>query len=100
MTKDELILSLCNEKDLGIGGSNEELIQTFRETYKDQADLVTKVAQGDAKTLRRLRSICGLKVITQKRPLALKEVIRITMRRGKLLKFPSPIYKRGCVNRI
>ena len=64
VTKDELILSLCNEKDLGIGGSNEELIQTFRETYKDQADLVTKAAQGDAKALRRLRSICELKVIT------------------------------------
>ena len=64
MTEDELILSLCKEKDLGIEGSNEELIRKFRETYKDQADLITKVAQGDAKALRRLRWICGLKVIT------------------------------------
>ncbi len=64
MTEDELILSICKQKDLGIEGSNEELIQKFRETYKDQADLITKAAQGDAKALRRLRWICGLKVIT------------------------------------
>ena len=64
MTEDELILSLCKEKDVGIEGSNEELIQKFRETYKDQADLITKAAQGDAKALRRLRWICGLRVIT------------------------------------
>ena len=64
MTEDELILSICKRKDLGIEGSNEELIQRFRETYKDQADLITKAAQGDAKALRRLRWICGLKVIT------------------------------------
>ncbi len=64
MTEDELILSICKQKDLGIEGSNEELIHKFRETYKDQADLITKAAQGDAKALRRLRWICGLKVIT------------------------------------
>jgi len=64
VTKDELILSLFNEKDLGRDGSNEELIQKFTETYKDQADLITKAAQGDVKALRRLRWICGLKVIT------------------------------------
>ena len=64
MTEDELILSLCKEKDVGIEGSNEELIQKFRETYKDQVDLITKAAQGDVKALRRLRWICGLKVIT------------------------------------
>ena len=64
MTEDQLILSICRQKDLGIEGSNEELIQKFRETYKDQADLITKAAQGDAKALRRLRWICGLKVIT------------------------------------
>jgi hypothetical protein len=64
VTEDELILSLCEEKDVGIEGSNEELIQKFRETYKDQADLITKAAQGDAKALRRLRWICGLRVIT------------------------------------
>ena len=64
MTEDELILSLCQEKDVGVEGSNEELIQKFRETYKDQAHLITKAAQGDAKALRRLRWICGLRVIT------------------------------------
>ena len=64
MTEDELILSLCEEKDVGIEGSNEELIQKFRETYKGQANLITKAAQGDAKALRRLRWICGLRVIT------------------------------------
>ncbi len=30
VTEDELILSLCKEKDFGIVGSNEELIQKFR----------------------------------------------------------------------
>ena len=64
MTEDELILSLCKEKDVGIQGSNEELILKFRKTYKDQADLITKAAEGDAKALRRLRWICGLRVIT------------------------------------
>ena len=64
VTEDQLILSLCREKDLGIEGSNEGLIQKFRETYKDQADLITKAAQGDTKALRRLRWICGLRVIT------------------------------------
>ena len=64
MTETELILSFCEEKDVGIEGSTEELIQKFRETYKDQADLITKAAQGDAKALRQLRWICGLRVIT------------------------------------
>ena len=65
VTEDELILSLCKEKDLGIERSNEdELIRKFRETYRDQADLVTKAARGDTKALRRLRWIFGLKVIT------------------------------------
>jgi len=64
VTEDELILSLCKEKDLGIEGSNEELVRKFREIYKDQADLIGKAAQGDAKALRRLRWICGLRVIT------------------------------------
>ena len=64
VTEDELILSICKQKDLGIEGSKKELIQRFRETYRDQTDLITKAAQGDAKALRRLRWICGLKVIT------------------------------------
>ncbi len=57
VTEDELILSLCKETDVGIEGSNEALIQKFRETYKDQADLITKATQGDTKALRRLRWI-------------------------------------------
>jgi len=66
VTEDELILSLCKEKDLGIERSNEdELIRKFRETYRDQGNLITKAAQGDTKALRRLRWIFGLKVITK-----------------------------------
>ena len=65
MKENELILSLCKEKDLGIEWSDQgELIRKFRETYRDQADLVTKAARGDTKALRRLRWIFGLKVIT------------------------------------
>jgi len=64
VTEDELILSLCKEKDFGIVGSNEELIQKFKEAYKDQSELLAKAALGDAKALRRLRWILGLKVIT------------------------------------
>ena len=64
MTKDELILSLFNEKDLGTGNSKKDFLEKFTEIYKDHADLITKAAQGDVKALRRLRWICGLKVIT------------------------------------
>ena len=64
MRKDKLILSLFNEKDLGKDASKEELIKKFTETYKDHAELITKAAEGDVKALRRLRWICGLKVIT------------------------------------
>ena len=64
MTENKLILTLCKEKDLGIGGADEnELIRKFRETYGDQGHLVTKAAQGDMKALMRLRWIFGLKVI-------------------------------------
>jgi hypothetical protein len=65
VTEDQLILSFCKEKDLGIEGSNEEVIKKFRDIYKDQAGLITKAAKGDMKALRRLRWICGLKVITK-----------------------------------
>jgi hypothetical protein len=65
VTEDQLILSLHKEKNLAIEGSNEELIQKFRDIYKDQASLLTKAAHGDTKALRRLRWICGLKVITK-----------------------------------
>ncbi len=65
MTKDELILSLFNEKrDIATEGSKEELVQKFKETYKEHTDLIAKAARGDAKALRRLRWICGLRVLT------------------------------------
>ena len=65
MTETELILSLCKEKDLGVEGSEENKLRKFRDTYRDQGDLITKAAQGDPKALRRLRWIFGLKVITK-----------------------------------
>jgi hypothetical protein len=79
VTEDELILSLCKEKDFwvigsddesvqefkkGEVGSDDELIQKFKKTYKDQSELLAKAALGDAKALRQLRWILGLKVIT------------------------------------
>jgi hypothetical protein len=79
VTEDELILSLCKEKDFwvvesgdesvrkfkkGAVGSDSELIQKFRKTYKNQSELLAKAALGDAKALRQLRWILGLKVIT------------------------------------
>ena len=62
--ENKLILSLCKEKDLGIEGSDEEVIQKFREIYKDQLDLVALATRGDPKALRQLRWVLGLKVIT------------------------------------
>lgn len=63
--EDKLILSLCKEKDFGIGGaSDEELIQKFREVYKDHLELLTKAVLGDDKALRHLRWVLGLKVVT------------------------------------
>ena len=64
MTEDELILSLCKEKDLVPGGSDKEMIDGFRKRYQDHVDLIAKAAQGDERALRRLRWICGLRVIT------------------------------------
>ena len=64
LAENELILSLCKEKDLGIAGSDEELIQKFREIYKDQLDLIAKATRGDPKALRQLRWVLGLKVMT------------------------------------
>jgi len=66
VTEDELILSLCKEKGLGVEGFDEDKqIRKFRKTYGDHEDLVTRAAQGDPKALRRLRWIFGLKVITK-----------------------------------
>ncbi len=63
--EDKLILSLCKEKDFGIvGASDEELIQKFREVYKDHLEFLTKAILGDNKALRHLRWVLGLKVVT------------------------------------
>ena len=62
--ENKLILSLCKEKDLGISGSDEELIRKFREIYKDYLELLTKAVRGDSKALRQLRWVLGLRVIT------------------------------------
>ena len=63
MTEDELILSLCRE--VGEEGSEEDLIKKFREKYGDQSEIIRRASQGDSKALRRLRWLCGLKVITK-----------------------------------
>ena len=62
--EDKLILSLCKEKDLGIVGSGEELVQKFREVYKDHLELLAKATLGDSKALKQLRWVLGLRVIT------------------------------------
>ena len=63
LTEDELILSLCREASEE--GSEENVINKFRDKYRDQSDLIRKASQGDSKALRRLRWLCGLKVITK-----------------------------------
>ena len=62
--ENKLILSLCKEKDLGIAGSDEEVIRKFREVYKDHLELLNKAVLGDNKALKHLRWVLGLKVIT------------------------------------
>ena len=64
LAENKLILSLCKEKDLGISGSDEELIRKFREIYRDHLELLTKAVRGDSKALRQLRWVLGLRVIT------------------------------------
>ena len=63
LTEEELILSLCREA--GEEGSEEDLIKKFREKYRDQSELIRRACQGDSKALRRLRWLCGLKVVTK-----------------------------------
>jgi hypothetical protein len=63
LTEDELILSLCREAREE--GSEEDVINKFRDKYRDQSDLIGKASQGDSKALRRLRWLCGLKGITK-----------------------------------
>ena len=63
LTEDELILSLCRE--VGEDGSEKDLVKNFREKYQDQSELIRKASLGDSKALRRLRWLCGPKVITK-----------------------------------
>ncbi len=63
MTEDELVLLLSREA--AVEGSDNDLIKKFREKYRDQSELIAKASKGDLKALRRLRWVCGLKVITK-----------------------------------
>ena len=63
MTEDELILSLCREAREE--GTDIDLVNRFRERYRDQSELIRRACQGDSKALRRLRWLCGLKVVTK-----------------------------------
>jgi hypothetical protein len=63
LTEDELILSLCQEA--GEEGTEKDLIIKFRDKYRDQSELIRRASQGDSKALRRLRWLCGLKVVTK-----------------------------------
>jgi len=63
VTEDELISSLCREARQE--GSEKDLIKKFREKYRDQSELIRRASLGDSKALRRLRWLCGLKIITK-----------------------------------
>jgi len=63
LTEEELIISLCREAREE--GSEPELIKRFQEKYRDQPELIRRASQGDSKALRRLRWLCGLKVVTE-----------------------------------
>ena len=63
MTEDELILLLSREA--GKEGPENVVIKRFKEKYRDKSELIARASQGDSKALRRLRWLCGLKVITQ-----------------------------------
>jgi len=63
VTEDELILSLCREAREE--GSDKDLIKKFTEKYRDQSELITKASLGDLKALKRVRRLCGLKIITK-----------------------------------
>ena len=62
MKEDELILSLAREAREE--GSETDLIKKFREKYRDESELIRRASQGDSKALRRLRWLCGLKIVT------------------------------------
>ncbi len=56
---------LLLSREAGEEGQENEVIKRFREKYKDCSALITKASLGDSKSLRRLRWLCGLKVITK-----------------------------------
>ena len=60
MKEDELILSLAREAR----EEGSETDKMFREKYRDQSELIRRASQGDSKALRRLRWLCGLKIVT------------------------------------
>ncbi len=63
LTEEELILLLCREAREE--GTDIDLINRFRERYRDQSELISRACQGDSKALRRLRWLCGVSVVTQ-----------------------------------
>ena len=63
LTEEELILSLCREA--GEEGSDVDLIKKFRERYRGESELIRRACQWDSKAFRRLRWLCGLKVVTK-----------------------------------
>jgi hypothetical protein len=63
LTEEELILLLCREAREE--GSEKDLIKKFREKYRGQLELIRRASQGDSKALRRLRWLCGLRVVTK-----------------------------------
>jgi hypothetical protein len=63
VTEDELILSLCREA--GEEGSEKDLVENLREKYRHQSELIRKAFLGDSKPFRRLRWLCGLRIVTK-----------------------------------
>jgi hypothetical protein len=63
VTEDELVLSLSRKA--GEEGSDNDMIKEFREKCRDQSALITMASQGDSKALRRLRWLCGLKIVAK-----------------------------------
>ena len=60
LKEDVLILSLAREAR----EEGSETDKKFREKYRDQSELIRRASQGDSKALRRLRWLCGLKIVT------------------------------------
>ena len=101
MTEEELILSLCREAREE--GSDEDLIEKFRERHRDQSELIWRACQGDSKALRRLRWLCGLRVVTKlgiwegKKEPSRRERTRgsVIVRRAKNIRTPINHKRKG-----